>query len=167
MADRRGGYVTYSACSTGGGGPETDASEDEPSTPRSLPDQTDGGGETRRGRESGLFSARASTAMSVASSMSEFSGGDQEMEYDLYDCDIGNVMRAPGSLFAPAYWMEEEGGGGDATPTLELELTELFPREATEAEDAVELRGDRGRSQVCPWFYTISGAPPRKHNYIV
>ena len=27
-----------------------------------------------------------------------------ELEYDLYDCHIDNVMAAPGSMFAPAYW---------------------------------------------------------------
>ena len=31
-----------------------------------------------------------------------------ELEYDLYDCHIDNVMAAPGSMFAPAYW-----DGGD------------------------------------------------------
>ena len=40
--------------------------------------------------------------------------------YDLYDCCLDNAMAAPGSLFAPAYWE-------DATPTLELELGQLFP----------------------------------------
>ena len=40
--------------------------------------------------------------------------------YDLYDCCLDNAMAAPGSLFAPAYWE-------DTTPTLELELGQLFP----------------------------------------
>ena len=57
-----------------------------------------------------------------AQSESEFScvSADQELEYDLYDCDIDNVMAAPGSMFAPAYW------DCDTTPTLELELEEIF-----------------------------------------
>ena len=45
---------------------------------------------------------------------------DLVTRYDLYDCDLGNAMAAPGSLFAPAYW-------GDTTPTIELDLHQLFP----------------------------------------
>jgi len=60
------------------------------------------------------------------------------MEYDLYDCDIGNVMAAPGSMFAPAYW------DCDTTPTLDLELTQLFPKD----EDEVELREVGGRGHL-------------------
>ena len=63
---------------------------------------------------------------------------EQEMEYDLYDCDIGNVMAAPGSMFAPAYW------DCDTTPTLDLELTQLFPKD----EDEVELREVGGRGHL-------------------
>jgi hypothetical protein len=66
-----------------------------------------------------------------AQSVSEFSciSLDQELEYDLYDCDINNVMAAPGSLFAPAYW------DADITPTLELELEQLFPDTSVDAKD--------------------------------
>ena len=42
--------------------------------------------------------------------------------YDLYDCDLDNAMAAPGSMFAPAYWAE-------TTPTIELELGQLFPEQ--------------------------------------
>jgi hypothetical protein len=61
-------------------------------------------------------------------SLSEFSehsgmSGDQELEFDLYDCDLNNVSNLPGSMFAPALYY-------DLTPTAEeeLELTELFPK---------------------------------------
>ena len=74
-----------------------------------------------------------------AASVSGFSctSNEQELEYDLYDCDLGNAMAAPGSMFAPAYW------DCDVTPTLDLELTELFPAEGVEV---VEMReaGRRG-----------------------
>ena len=78
-----------------------------------------------------------------AHSVSGFSctSTEQELEYDLYDCDIGNVMSVPGSMFAPAYW------DVDTTPTLDLELTQLFP---SEDGGEVEMRetGGRGQQQV-------------------
>ena len=84
-----------------------------------------------------------------AASVSGFSctSTEQELEYDLYDCDLGNAMAAPGSMFAPAYW------DCDVTPTLDLELTELFPKEEEgdgEENDKVELRegGRRGQKMT-------------------
>ena len=47
------------------------------------------------------------SGISWKASTSEFSSCvslSQELEYDLYDCHIDNVMAAPGSMFAPAYW---------------------------------------------------------------
>ena len=82
-----------------------------------------------------------------ATSVSGFSCTSNELEYDLYDCDIGNVMAAPGSMFAPAYWTNG-GDDMDVTPTLDLELTQLFPKDDmdghNEAEEEVELRRDGG-----------------------
>ena len=80
-------------------------------------------------------------------SVSELSciSGEPEMEFDLYDCDIDNVMRAPGSMFAPAYWECEDEA---ATPTLDLEMVQLFPREEEEAVEVdVGCRTNR-RKQV-------------------
>jgi hypothetical protein len=68
--------------------------------------------------------------------------GEPEMEFDLYDCDIDNVMRAPGSMFAAAYWDCDEA----ATPTLDLEMVQLFPKEEAE-EEVVQCRNNR-RNQV-------------------
>ena len=58
----------------------------------------------------------------TVTSLSEISSEDIDLEYDLYDCDLDNAMAAPGSMFAPAYW-------ADTTPTIELELGQLFPEQ--------------------------------------
>ena len=81
--------------------------------------------------ESDLHRTGSEQTLKPTQSVSEFSciSLDQELEYDLYDCDIDNVMAAPGSLFAPAYW------DCDTTPTLELELEQLFPDTSVEASD--------------------------------
>jgi hypothetical protein len=84
------------------------------------------------------------TSSSCTRSVSEFSvhSGEPELEFDLYDCDIDNVMRVPGSMFAaPAYWDEA------ATPTLDLEMVQLFPRDQEEEEGEVICRNNR-REQV-------------------
>jgi len=80
--------------------------------------------------ESDLPRTGSEQTLKPTQSVSEFSciSADQEMEYDLYDCHLDNAMAAPGSLFAPAYW------DGDATPTLELELEQLF-------KDASDIHG--------------------------
>ena len=101
--------------------------------------------------ERGQEQDRSAAEMTLrpAASVSGFSctSTEQELEYDLYDCDLGNAMAAPGSMFAPAYW------DCDATPTLDLELTELFPKEEErdgEENDNVELRqgGRRGQNMT-------------------
>lgn len=78
---------------------------------------------------------RCSSAAVATTSLSEFSvhsgmSGDQELEFDLYDCDLNNVSALPGSMFAPAMYY-------DLTPTAddELELTELFPSVVVERRD--------------------------------
>lgn len=95
------------------------------------------GGNRRSMQEAELERSESEMTLRPPTSVSGFSCNsmEQELEYDLYDCDIGNVMAAPGSMFAPAYWDR------DTTPTLDLELTELFPRE--QDEEQVELRGAR------------------------
>ena len=57
----------------------------------------------------------------------------EQLEYDLYDCHIDNAMAAPGSLFAPQYWDEE------TTPTLELEMEDLFPAAHDRASDNTDI----------------------------
>ena len=78
--------------------------------------------------ESDLPRTGSELTLKPTQSVSEFSciSADQELEYDLYDCHLDNAMAAPGSLFAPAYW------DGDTTPTLELELEQLFQGVASE-----------------------------------
>ena len=50
--------------------------------------------------------------------------GGPELEFDLYDCNIDNVVAYnPGSMFATQFWPVEE-----LTPTAEMQMTEfLFP----------------------------------------
>lgn len=108
---------------------------------------------TRRRRAEASTSSMAVTSSEVGSketirptaSVSEFSTHSAEMEYDLYDCDLDNAMAAPGSMFAPAYWAE-------TTPTIELELGQLFPEQRTPLSDAcespVELRQKNRRENV-------------------
>jgi hypothetical protein len=84
--------------------------------------------------------------------VSDFSvhSGEPELEFDLYDCDLDNVMRAPGSMFAPAYWDGEEEEEEAMTPTLGLEMVQLFPREddePTEVEEEIVCRMKK-RDQV-------------------
>ena len=66
---------------------------------------------TRTGSERTLQPGSSTSRISSkASNCSEFSscvslaGQELDLEYDLYDCHIDNVMAAPGSMFAPAYW---------------------------------------------------------------
>jgi hypothetical protein len=80
--------------------------------------------------------------------VSDFSvhSGEPELEFDLYDCDLDNVMRAPGSMFAPAYWDGEGEEEEEAmTPTLGLEMVQLFPRE----EDERTEEGEEEEEIVC------------------
>ncbi len=71
-----------------------------------------------------LKATNANTASLSELSEHSVMSGDQELEFDLYDCDLNNVSNLPGSMFAPAnlYY--------DLTPTAEeeFELTELFPK---------------------------------------
>ena len=98
---------------------------------RSRPSKPSGTGDKLRSRRSYLSSGsgcavRGSSELGSkdtlrhTASVSEFSSHSGEMEYDMYDYDLDNAMAAPGSMFAPAYWE-------DGTPTLELELGQLFP----------------------------------------
>ncbi len=104
---------------------------------------------------------RPSTS-SASRSVSDFSvhSGEPELEFDLYDCDLDNVMRAPGSMFAPAYWDGEEEEEEAMTPTLGLEMVQLFPREddePTEEEEEIVCRMKK-RDQVQLFILYFSGA---------
>ena len=81
-------------------------------------------GSSGPGSECSLGQVGSDHTLGPAVSGSEFSTiSGPELEYDLYDCHIGNAMQAPGSLFAPAYWDD-----GAESPELELEeLGRLFP----------------------------------------
>ena len=67
----------------------------------SIQSSSGGSDLTLNGGRSSTISGMSATR-STASGLS--AGTDQEMEYDLYDCDLDNVMAAPGSMFAPAFW---------------------------------------------------------------
>ena len=100
---------------------------------------------TRTGSEATLQPGGSVSGISSKASNSEFSSCvslSGELEYDLYDCHIDNVMAAPGSMFAPAYW-----DTGDRTPSLELEMGDLFPADHVDSPSPVTLR--HGRQDTC------------------
>ena len=93
--------------------------------------------------ESDLARTESERTLRPTNSVSEFSSCQslsQELEFDLYDCHIDNVMAAPGSMFAPAYW------DCDRTPSLEMEMDQLFPESDT-AASPVMLRQSSTRDK--------------------
>ena len=94
--------------------------------------------------ESDLARTESERTLRPSNSVSEFSSCQslsQELEFDLYDCHIDNVMAAPGSMFAPAYW------DCDRTPSLELEMDQLFP-ESDPATSPVMMRQPSARDKT-------------------
>ena len=94
--------------------------------------------------ESDLARTESERTLRPSNSVSEFSSCQslsQELEFDLYDCHIDNVMAAPGSMFAPAYWDCEQ------TPSLELEMDQLFP-ESDPATSPVIMRQSGARDKT-------------------
>ena len=94
--------------------------------------------------ESDLARTGSERTLRPTNSVSEFSSCQslsQELEFDLYDCHIDNVMAAPGSMFAPAYW------DCDRTPSLELEMDQLFPESDT-ATSPVMMRHTRDKTSL-------------------
>ena len=94
--------------------------------------------------ESDLARTESERTLRPTNSVSEFSSCQslsQELEFDLYDCHIDNVMAAPGSMFAPAYW------DCDRTPSLELEMDQLFPESDT-ATSPVMMRQSSTRDKT-------------------
>ena len=100
--------------------------------------------------ESDLQRTESERTLRPTNSVSEFSSCQslsQELEFDLYDCHIDNVMAAPGSMFAPAYW------DCDGTPSLELEMGQLFPdtespNTPTSSSSPVIMRHARDKSSL-------------------
>ena len=80
-----------------------------------------------------LKSSESDRTIRPAHSISNFSCTEQEMEYDLYDCDINNVMATPGSMFAQAYW------DGNTISTMDLELLPLFSGNTPEEAENMRL----------------------------
>ena len=94
--------------------------------------------------ESDLQRTESERTLRPTNSVSEFSSCQslsQELEFDLYDCHIDNVMAAPGSMFAPAYW------DCDRTPSLELEMGQLFPDTDSPASPVI-MRHGRDKSSL-------------------
>jgi hypothetical protein len=116
----------------------------EPSRPTSSQSESISG---HVGQQQEQYGGSQATLRPSTHSVSELSciSGEPEMEFDLYDCDIDNVMRAPGSMFAAAYWDGDEA----ATPTLDLEMVQLFPKEEDEAEEVVHCRNNRRNPVKC------------------
>ena len=87
-------------------------------------------------RSVAAFPSSSVRSVSGLSSASRDQDHDQELEFDLYDCDIDNVMSVPGSFFCntlPDY---------DSTPTADMEMTQLFPGTELDAVDGAEVEED-------------------------
>jgi hypothetical protein len=122
--------------------PETSRWRREPGRPATRHSETGSStGSAQLTEQYGGSQATLRPSTSASHSVSDFSvhSGEPELEFDLYDCDLDNVMRAPGSMFAPAYWDGEEEEEEEAmTPTLGLEMVQLFPREEDERTEEEE-----------------------------
>ena len=100
----------------------------------------------RTGSEATLQPGSSRLSVSRVST-SEFSScvslSGQELEFDLYDCDIDNVMAAPGSLFAPAYWDQSDTG-------IDLEMGDIFsPVEDTSRQSCSPVTMRHTRATTC------------------
>jgi hypothetical protein len=123
--------------------PETSRWRREPGRPATRQSAETGssiGSRAQLTEQYGGSQATLRPSTSASRSVSDFSvhSGEPELEFDLYDCDLDNVMRAPGSMFAPAYWDGEEEEEEAMTPTLGLEMVQLFPREEDERTEGEE-----------------------------
>jgi hypothetical protein len=127
--------------------PETSRWRREPGRPATRQSETGSGSAQLTEQYGGSQATLRPSTSSASRSVSDFSvhSGEPELEFDLYDCDLDNVMRAPGSMFAPAYWDGEEEEEEAMTPTLGLEMVQLFPRE----EDGPTEEGEEEEEIVC------------------